>query len=714
MKIFRDKKRILIFLLIAVLILLYLFKKELHQHLKYNEVAISNEAENNGIDSNIQASDIWENISYRGNKIVTDNPWNMTVGEFEMEDEGMCIFLTPNTSMQIENRENQYDIIELMYQIHPAVKEVSDGAEILIWFLDDTEKVLFEEKVSVKPDDDWKQLKIDLEQHSEASKIEIFCNNGGNGNDNGDWVIVKFADENTHTPNMLDLEGYVKSATYFAAEWPTNFWNSEMDNLDSDMMQIKEDGFNSIIIVIPWREFQPEINPIQYNENAFAALDQVMKAADKVGLDVYTRIGYTWDYYHDADEYILDRFFGLLYDKKVIDAWYAYVSKMYDTLSKYDNFSDGFLTWEDFWFNLMICDDFEESRRLVAAHDIGYGDWVEQHYGLQEYNDQYGTQYDSYDSIAIPQRDEPAMYAMYEYYDEFLLGLLCESQKKFSNLSMEVRLDHDLTYNKNGEFEPYKHIDTFSCGESSFTATMYGIPMGFENVGERVSYSEGMEKTQYILSQLQQQNENKAIYVEQFLFADNTPEYAHNAQIRNDEIDDYLENVSDILLKYTSGYGIWTYRNYRANIIYNAQFALNDDGWECEGDVQFKIYEESRVCELDGGSSISQEVAPTRISSSDDHRVFICVKDVIQPGDLKITVGDAMKTVNVEEEGIIEFDVPQNSLSNLKIESLGCNILVDDIKLYAHVQEGFLYDEDGNELSCIESIRMLNKQLEKR
>ena len=34
-------------------------------------------------------------------------------------------------------------------------------------------------------------------------------------------------------------EGYVKSATYFGDEWPINFWNSEMDNLQADMQQLQ-------------------------------------------------------------------------------------------------------------------------------------------------------------------------------------------------------------------------------------------------------------------------------------------------------------------------------------------------------------------------------------------------------------------------------------------------------------------------------------------
>lgn len=508
-------------------------------------------------------------------------------------------------------------------------------------------------------------------------------------------------------------DGYVKSATYFADEWPINFWNSEMDSLENDMEQIRNDGFDSIILVIPWREFQPNIYPISYNENAFATLDKVMRAAGNQGMNVYARIGYTWDYYNDANENIIDRFCGLLYDNQIQSAWYDYVATMYDTLSQYENFKEGFLTWEDFWGNLGICDDLEERNRLERAQQIEYGEWVEKTYGLDNYNERYGTQFSSYDQIVVPRRDDAAMYAMYEFYDSFLMSLLRESQKEFPNLSMEVRMDWDVTYNKDGELEYYKHTDTFPCADSDFTATMYGIPMGFENVGERVSYQEGLEKTEYIISQLRQQNDNKDIYIEQFIFADNTPAYQNNAQIKDDEVDEYLENVSEILLNYTSGYGIWTYRNYCANMIYNSQFSLEDEGWDCQGNTQFLTYENSNVCELGPNGVIFQSIPLIRNHfDNDEYKLTIYVRDVMQAGSLNITMGSEIKEVDVIQSGVIELNFNKNESFNLKIESHGSNVLIDDIRLYSQIQDGFLYDENGNELSCANSIRILNLNLQ--
>ena len=88
--------------------------------------------------------------------------------------------------------------------------------------------------------------------------------------------------------------GYLKSATYYSDDWVINFWNSESKNMDAELAQIAEDGFNSIILVIPWREFQPGTNPIAYNTYPWDKLDRVMEAAAAQNLSVMLRVDEIW------------------------------------------------------------------------------------------------------------------------------------------------------------------------------------------------------------------------------------------------------------------------------------------------------------------------------------------------------------------------------------------------------------------------------------
>ena len=105
---------------------------------------------------------------------------------------------------------------------------------------------------------------------------------------------------------------YLKSVTYFGDAWPINYWGTEDDNMGANFARIKADGFNSIILVIPWREFQPGDMGNMYNEAAFAKLDQVMKCADDHGLMVTLRIGYCWDYSGEAS--LPERYAGVVQD----------------------------------------------------------------------------------------------------------------------------------------------------------------------------------------------------------------------------------------------------------------------------------------------------------------------------------------------------------------------------------------------------------------
>ena len=132
------------------------------------------------------------------------------------------------------------------------------------------------------------------------------------------------------------LPKYLKSATYFSDEWVLNFWNSESDHMEEELQQIAADGFNSIILVVPWREFQPGLDPIAYNEYALAKLDRVMEAAKAQGLWVSLRVGYTWDYWDDGTD-VRARFRELLADAKTQEAWDDYVTTIYERANAHGN-----------------------------------------------------------------------------------------------------------------------------------------------------------------------------------------------------------------------------------------------------------------------------------------------------------------------------------------------------------------------------------------
>ena len=91
------------------------------------------------------------------------------------------------------------------------------------------------------------------------------------------------------------LCGFTKAVTYTGNEWAVNFWESELNHLSRDFEQIRGDGFNTVILSVPWRHFQPSVKDMDQNPEAYRQLRRILRAAEDADLKVILRAGYTWD-----------------------------------------------------------------------------------------------------------------------------------------------------------------------------------------------------------------------------------------------------------------------------------------------------------------------------------------------------------------------------------------------------------------------------------
>ena len=129
-----------------------------------------------------------------------DNPWGKTAGVFEMEELGNCILLTPNTNIVLQGME-QLESFSFEYIIHPWVRESSDGAGLLVWLMDEDDNIISEESLEISSTEEWKQVAYDLDN---VAKIKILCNNGNNGDDSGDWVVIRTQNLNVAISNEFE------------------------------------------------------------------------------------------------------------------------------------------------------------------------------------------------------------------------------------------------------------------------------------------------------------------------------------------------------------------------------------------------------------------------------------------------------------------------------------------------------------------------------
>ena len=111
-------------------------------------------------------------------------------------------------------------------------------------------------------------------------------------------------------------------------------------------------------------------------------------------------------------------------------------------------------------------------------------------------------------------------------------------------------------------------------------------------------------------NKINSETKNKVI-IGQFLFVDNTPSASRNAVISDIEILHFLEKISSDIKDKTSGYALWTYRDYRGNLLYNSNFSLGCDGWFCKKIKTIKN-KSNNIIKLEKDSSIEQLIPPER------------------------------------------------------------------------------------------------------
>lgn len=503
---------------------------------------------------------------------------------------------------------------------------------------------------------------------------------------------------------------YLKSVTYFSDAWPINFWNTESPNMDAELQQIVEDGFNSIILVIPWREFQPNVDRYtEYNDYAMEKLNRVMQAAQAHGLWVSARIGYIWDYYN-LEENVLKRYENLLSSDSTKRAWEHYAQTLYREMASYDNFYGGFITWEDFWnFLQSAFSTTNKQERIKKAKSCGYTEFVKARYSLSELETMYGGSFRSYVEVYLPGKDQVAAKLFYDFYNDFLNKLLADTQLLFPGLSMEVRLDQDELYNELGEKYYYNHAETYACEGAAYTGAMISVAMGQQNMGERVTAAVGIAQLDSYLSHVRRLNQDKRFYFEQFLYTDNTPEFGHNAQILQEQLPSYIAGMGPVLRKHGVGYGIWVYRDYGNYQIYNPQFAIGMKGWSEEGGVKVQERNGTPMAVLNGGAKLKQTLQGDMRGRKTEEAEIRFRASADAPCDLYVFASGRKESVRIEEDRIYEVIVSDITMNDISFQGNG-TIYLDDIQVYNFVQEGRVYNMDNQPLDCIEAFRQLNRQ----
>lgn len=522
----------------------------------------------------------------------------------------------------------------------------------------------------------------------------------------------------------------LRAVTYTGDEWAVNFWDSELNNLEQDFRRIRGDGFNAVVLVVPWRQFQPSETAGDMNPDAYQKLRTILAQAEKSDLKVVLRVGYTWDNFNRVRG-ASDRYRGIRTNPQVRKAWLSYVQNLYRTASAYESFAGGFLSWEDFWGFLKETEK-ADSRSAHLARNSGYVKWLLENRTEEEIRKYYGTEgkdgelfadegaeqvtetpeeqdLETLVGSAFPDAESPARRFVYAWNDAWMNELLRDSQEVFPDLSLEVRLDIDPVRNLEGYLDGCAHTATFAAENASFTSCMYASAMGFRQ-GMLISADQGIEKAWEILGDLQENAGGKPVFIDQFLYVDNTPEFLTNARLAEGEVPAYITGMAPVIRSMGGGYAVWTYRDYADNVITNGQFGQGNSSWRLS--MAEVVREDGNAkLHLRAGASASQDLNH-QFTALNEEDIAEFRAEAVTPALLEISTGKGKKRVTVEEDGTVRIPMGVSDSSEFSVTCLEGEVKLDNIKLYSYITEGGIYGEDGEPGPYLEAVRELNRLLE--
>jgi hypothetical protein len=467
--------------------------------------------------------------------------------------------------------------------------------------------------------------------------------------------------------------------------------------IDADFARIRADGFNTVIVAVPWIGFQPHIESVQWSERHFALLGSMMEAAKKNGLGVALRLGYAHDLSVTAQPSHLDRVFDLGRDSAAQRAWFDFLRKVHASVSGHPSFRFSFISWEDFF--LLDLPQQSLVARTEAAYRLDYTDAA----GIVQ---------------PIPASQSADAERFYRFWDRWLLNVYEKSADVFPGLSMEVRVDCEPVATAR---QYICHEDTFDLGGRDVPTVLYYSPAwGAENRGDEATAAQALGRFRYLLDRVRTHTKHP-LFIDQFNFVDNTPGFERNTRIRSDELIAFLEQTASLLETHSSGYGLWTFADVPANVIANGSFELGFNDWKREGKITLikSPGAQGNQVQLAAGAELSHNLPPNIWVRSDRDIFASTVSAGTFPARLSLEVfrpGEGLlyrRNVTVTEPGSLRFtDLPRTKVGDsLKLRVEKGILIIDDLMLYNTVQENGIYDLNGRPHSFRDAVVAINRRL---
>ena len=508
--------------------------------------------------------------------------------------------------------------------------------------------------------------------------------------------------------------GQIRAAHFFGLSrysWPINYLNAfQLASVDRELAQVAGDGFNAIVLLVPWGEIQPSLaSPAVYNEVALSRLQSLVASARAHDLQVILRVPYMWSMNPGQEMPNIERITALLFDDRVRAAFFDAIRTI-DRRVVRPNSNVRFVlaTWEDFYGATAFPDKTPEGVRERFSM------YARQRYSAKELTTLYRRPLDGSQRVPIPNRSEPGWQVFLAYIDENISALTRRMADALSvPLSFEVRVDPDPVIVDGRIAERYLHDGTYDVGTSDITTLYYAPYMGQANVGERITADQAMASMRYVIEDVGHHTRNR-LFIDQLNVVFNTPGFDRSARIKDTELAAFLDRAAPYLAVETLGYGLWSYKGYYRNLFYNPAFELGLSGWEAEGDVQST----PTGLVLAPGAAVRQTVGKSLVmTSGQSSQIDICVWGSSSPGGT-ITLSTIGGTPRV-----VDLSSPQAPPANcavlprqaadypVTLRAADKPVRLEGAVFNSHTEVAGLYDADGRPTSLRDTIVHFNKAM---
>lgn len=456
-----------------------------------------------------------------------------------------------------------------------------------------------------------------------------------------------------------------KIINYFGDYGTANFWsNISNSEIVQDLKFIKNKGFNTILLMLPYKAFKPSFD--NFDSKYSDTLDFLMKEAKKNNLYVIFRIGYLWESNFDQDR-TLERYIDM------------YASCKEHRKSKYE---DDFISYVNYFY-----DNYDFEQMMISWEDFF---WPIAFYNATRNND---NQENERETIA---------------FVEYLLGKIGEKEKLF----VEQRTNGDfnkISYNPKVSYAYYNTYNIQSW-EDDFIDQNFG--RGIVISKSMLIQKQFVEWLSRMKAELDLNKDNKLI-IDQFNIIDNTfsddddhEEFNKTKQkLLCDESN--FEEIMDFLIPIIKhnilGIGFWSLWSTFAGHIYNGTFKFDAEGWDTNG------YINKGTVLLKPQQHISTNLGYVRLDSKKSWNILIKYS-AEKDSKVCIKFNDETQTVNFKagknNQEIIRYNTKITN-RNLLIEPLSSEISISRIDCFNIMHKSILFDEDRKEEFGINKIKEL-------